>query len=860
MQPEILPLPKRLFRTGRGGLLLATLALSGAMLLCAWAPLARAAPDAELLTDAKRSQMIDDILNGNTARRRGHLAALKALPEGVEGREYGNVVGPILREPRYLEGKDPAEATQILFELIEDLLLHQPAAAGSDVILLDGLVLQRLARSPELVQRLRENLPLQDGRQADWDRLLVHAGRRMSDPDALVRRAAIRAMAWHDSQRLPDALSQIYSTVSNATAERIREDGNWYLEALERLLGLKFDRLEDAVGFLKPFAPRLERRAQWAPIEREALRADMERACKFLLLARGQKEVERQRAIALDLGRQLVARAQNPEALVALLDPAKDYPPELYREALRHARTKLKPEATRPWADLLVTSLKRTPDAESLGELTEMLAGSFTQPSDVSDLVADAVGVRLREGAGRDAVPQRVRLAEILDRIARTPLQVRQALPDRIDPADEAQRDVWVRLIKALGGRSGAVTEILLPYYRGADGKATHVAYRRAVAEAMARDEGLDASERETVAQALRHLLVGNGGGVELITRFGERETDPEVRAALLLALAEYPTPASVTVLAGLAENVQPEGDKEARMALEILGRLWQVRSDLEAGRALVGLSAVEARRKGALEWLKRVPREMEQVHCDSVCGPIRALLDAPIAGDEKALAAEVTIALRDVSAFPSIYRLWVAAEGDARQAWAGRIGQWAAAVALRASPEGDRALGQALDLLAAEGHLELALAALKGLPENSLQRPAVQALRVRLLFAGANEGVRDVADRRRLADEALRLLTQAAPQAKGDDALRARAMQFTLNQLRASDLKAAEEVAFPFQLEACRAAADSKDPGLALRALDVLTVVEAQPDLRDDVKTELKALRVRLQEARAATNGNGGD
>lgn len=819
---------------------------------------AAASPDAELLTPAKRAQMIDEIVNGNTALRRGHLAALKGLPDGVEGREYGNVVGPILREARHLEGKDPAEATQILYELIEDLLLHQPAAASADVILLDGLVLQQLARSPELVKRLRDNLPLRDGRQADWERLLAHAARRLADEDAAVRRAAIRALSWSDPSRLPDALARVHDALARATPEARRGDAPEYLATLKSLLGLTFDDLDDALEFFKPFAPRFERREGWTPIERETLRADLERASKLRLLARGQREVDRQRAVALDLGRQLVARAQAPEGLLPLFAPDKEYPPELYREALRHARTRLKPEASRPWADLVVAALKRTPDTEALGELTELLAGSFTQPSEVSDPVADAVGVRLREGVGRDPVPQRVRLAEVLDRIARTPLQVRQALPDRLDPSGEAQREVWVRLVKALGGRSGAVTEILLPYYR-LDGRPTHVAYRRAVAEAFGRAAGLDEAEKGTVAHVLRHLLVGEAEPPELVARFGGREPDGEVRQALLLALAEYPTPESVEVLAGLAASEDAQADKEARIALDILGRLWSLRS-VAAGRALVGLTAREHRRRASLELLKRVPRDLEAVHCDSVCTEVRSLLDAPIPPEEKALAADVVIGLRDLGSFPGLYRLWGGAEGEARQAWGARLVAWAAAVAGRATPEGDQALGQALDLLAAEGHVELALGALKGLPEASLQRAAVQFLRVRLLFAGANDGTREVADRRRMADEALRHLARLFPQLKGEEAVRARAMGFSLNQARAGELKAAEEAALPFQLEACRAAADARDPALAARGLEVLGALEGQEGLAEPVRTELKALRQRLEAARAAPNANGSE
>jgi len=818
-----------------------------------------AAAESELLTDAKRQEMTKSILEGDESQRLGQLEKLKSLPSASSSREYGNVVGPVLAIPGPLDAMDAAAAEHVLLDVLVDLIRHEPTRANRKTILLDGLVLRRLAASPALVEKVRSKMPQVDGTQQDWQRLLDHASLALDSRDAPVRRAAITAMSWHPPGALPDAMARIQQALSALAPERRKEDAAAYLGTIEALLEIRPATIEQALDLLAPFADRFAARAGWTPLDRQQVRADLERAAKLWLRTQVVSEVERQKQLALDLGRLLISRATGPEWLLLLFEEERAYPPELYRQALRHARTVLKPEPTKPWADLLVAALGRVRAPDVVEELIELLAVSFRQPNEFSAAVVDAVSERLRTGVGRDAIKDRVRLAEVLDGLARTAEPVRRALPepDKVDGNDAAQRKVYERLIQALGGKNGAAVDILLPYYRAADGRPRDKGLRSAVARALGRSEGLDAAGREAVAAAVRHLLTGQGGEA-LVAQLGPREEDADVRAHLLVALDAYPTAESVAVFDTLASHVEPGREGEARKALEALGRLWKLSNDdvarREAGAALVRLTGQPGLRRPSLDLLRQVPRDLAPAHCASVCAPIRGLLGSTdVPEEEKALAADVLVALKDVSAFAELHRLWGEAQGEGREAAAQRMAQWFQRIAALERPDADQAVGEALRSLRDEGSAsaQAALEWLKGVPASALARPALQEARLLLLRSVALDPLVAVETRRRLADEARQVVENALTTARGEEVLALRALLFDLLRLRATNLRAAEESAWALLRDALRAAR-SKD--LARRGLELLGEIERLPDLTEEQRAELRKERTDLEALAAGT------
>lgn len=824
-----------------------------------------------------------NLLSADTGTKvSGQLGLLLKTSRATHANVYGQIVGVLLNEDART-AQLPAERRRMLFAaLIAHMVDVQP---DSDSILLLPSIVKRLAADNELIRKVQEDHLAERGatmRRPGWDRLIRRTLELIGTDDESLRTAAIRLVAHAHVEDTAEVIAALYESLRSGERKPTEADIAAYLDAAETLLLYRFEDLSALLAFLNPLAGLFdtsEARDRWTSADKERVRAELYRAVIRRVRTEGGAQATEEREAALDYGRAVIEKAAGPADLQVFFDPQRQRIAQLQLEALQKADG-LGPKPTQPWADLLVAALDHSDHMGVLEVAVGLLAKTFTEPSAPGQLLAAAVARRLAAGGERDRLDLREKLATVLGRIG-TAKDVSNALKGRTRVADDPQRAVWARLIRALGTVPDGQVIRLRPLYEPTAARETWE--RLAVAETLGQqgfrtEEGAAPNPESARATLfLLHMLHGWAGVVVTVSRevpdgdktrtvvetrlyvddgstnqlesdaakadlqvatetfrFEPGSADPSdaVREEAAKSLLFHAGPHAA---AGLARAAEEAGDVGAA-ALRTLG-LQLRRDEPSAATALariVGSRPPEARLLATLDVIRRAPAPADTATRKILGTPVLGLLTGGGSSEAVLRSAAATAAhLLQLEALKPVYLIWHGVapdDAERRTVWNGLLRDVVAGVA-KAGASSQKLLldfERAVKDLVGQGggHEEnagLFADALAGLGTNGAQF-ALKRLRAELAmqYVGVSKG-RTLDQRRAELDAVIALYGELAADAEPGDRRDVQRMLYDALHTRwTAMLKRggdAPESAAPFQLDALAAAVASEDPGTALRA-----------------------------------------
>jgi len=869
---------------------LALLAILGVSLTLRFAH-AEGAP----IPPAKYPGLTERIFNAKTENEReSPLKLLEKSPRATQAETYGKVVGPVFRDRVRAAAMTPEARREMYATVIAHLADDQPEDADAGVLLVADF-LPLLAADPKLVTLLRETKLDGDinNRKQGWARIMMAVQRLLLDKDPVLRRSAVRISAHCECVKEAETLAALYEALQQTGSEATPEDAAAYLDAAERLLRYRFTGVPALLKFLGDRAERFgqaDQRRNWTDGDRYRIRSEFLIDVIDLYRAKGGEGIQKARGAALLYGQTLIAKADKPADLHVFFDPDREQFEELQRAAMAAAGPpRMKPEANAAWAALLVSALEHSDDAGVLDRVIKLIGETFSGPTDASRPLAAAVAQRLQRGAATDTLRHRGDLAGLLGRIGLRE-DVRAALPRTIGEADEAQKNVLARLIRAFGRVKDGLVLQITPYYRAAGKNKPPEWARTAVAQALG-GTGFRASQEQhgPAALMLHHILTGEAvtvlrvpvegkSGKTVVLAFtGPAAAAPEAKGEVLLELPAagdegpeaspavisaavgslefYPSADAAAVLGGLIRA----GGATADTAFKILARQF-VRGDAHAAQGMATLLGGEAlpppkRLRAVLDAIQQAPPSTDDRVRKVVAEAVRGVMARGKTDAVRQRAAGVAVHLADVEAVKPMYLAWKGfkPEDAARKVWRGLLQKLVVAVAHagKQAPALDGRLAVILREISREGRhaLVLGLFAAMGADANrfTLKRERAD---IEYEYAGDEEG-RSREDRRKDLDAAAVFYRQLAAEAPVRFRLdMVRALYAVLVERAQQDWLATDEKAETFQLEALKVAAASGDAAMAKDALEQLAEgLRKSETLTAPQRSELAQLTKKLQE-----------
>jgi hypothetical protein len=758
------------------------------------------------------------------------IEILKLSPARV-----GSILGPLFTEEAYLPRVE-------LVGYVAAYLADNPVTGqnGRKVVLLDQYILRRARGDEAFVKTMRDTLRVlpQIKRQPGWDLLFDHARDALASTTAPRgdREAAIDFLGREAGGREEDALAALVVEVRRilgllasadpatrvAGAEEAKALEPTILGALDGLLVYRFRNLKEASEYLEG--------AQKTPY-----------GDKLKELSRRKDRATQDRDLAIAYGRELIALAQGPKALLDRLNPAVTPYPQLRLEAIKRA-ARLKPEANDDWVALFRLVFLEGTDEQVGREAIKILDGAdFGRNPKAADPVAAAVAERLARRNG-DGVEYRRDLARVLGDLGNR-AHLARALGQAADAGTEVELDVFTELIRSAGKVERAKAEdVLLFYPRDLSDPARVTAIREAVVEALGRS-GVRTSDGAAAAKALREILRGDG-------EF-PRAQSASVRRLAIDKLEAYPGPETSDLLGELAEGPDEE---EAASAIQVLSQiLLRYPEDRHAPRALAALAhqaLAESRRVLALRQLGGLPPAAPADVRAEVLEVLHGILTPEAPPALRLAAARTAAALGDGSALDAILAAWKSE--PASEDWM-RVLQDAVSNTVGRGPADDEAVARTLALIAREPQgLGLALDVARSVTALAPSRPVLQAALAALLAerARANPADPQSASDLKEADDILERAVPALPAGKDQEAARGLWVR-VLGALAAA--AGDTEEAKAKLLDAVRAAAASQDRAVAQQGLDLSRRLETEPLRKLLTAAEQAELDVALGRIRAA-------
>ncbi len=794
--------------------------------------------------------------------RRAALKILRKSPRATQAETYGKVVGPVFRGAARVATMTPEARRELYATVIAHLADDQPEDDDAAVLLVPDF-LPLLAEDAKLLELLRTQKLDGDinNRKQGWVRIMKSVRPLLLSRDAVLRRSAIRISAHCECVKEAETLAALYEALHEALkqtgSDMATEDAAAYLDAAERLLRYRFAGVPALLKFLGDRAEQFgtaDQRRNWTDGDRYRIRSDFLLDVIDLYRAKGGEGIRSARASALFYGRALIAKADQPSDLLVFFDPKRERFDELQVAAMAAAGPpRMKPESNAAWADLLARVLEHSDDAGVLDRVIKLIGTTFSGPNEANRPLAAAVARRLQRGTATDTLPHRVDLAGLLGRVGLRD-DVRAALPRTLSDADEGQKDVLARLIRAFGRVKDGFVGQITPYYR-APGAPEWA--RTAVAEALG-GTGFRTSQeqRGPAALMLHHILTGEAVKSLDLPAVGDEgpEASPAVIAAAVGSLEFYPSADAAAVLGGLIRAGGPASDTALKILARQLGR-----GDKYAAQAIAALMVGDPlppakRMQAALDAIERAPRPADAAVRKVLAAAARGVMARGETEPLRRRAAGVAVHLADGEAVKPIYLAWNAfkPEDPGREAWQDLLKNLVVAVARsgKEAPAADGALAAVLREISREGRHALVLGLFSAMGQDA-NRFALKRERadIRYEYAGDEEG-RSRDDRRADLDKAAVLYRQLASEApKRFRADMVRSLYGVLVERAQQEWLATGEKAETFQLEALKAAAAGGDAALAKDALQQLADgLRKSEALTAQQRSELDQLTKKLQ------------
>jgi hypothetical protein len=585
-------------------------------------------------------RLVDSLVTNGAGRGQweGALRAIAQAPGEERAALYRAVFPPLLQPGKPPQGMDAETHARLGAFLIRHLLEDVPGDAVArtlDLGEIESLALKAIASDDGLAATLSSEFLVDpvSGRRAGHERLLEMASERLRVPapeptpeNLADAAAALRVLAREGTgaggERVIEAVAVLARRYLAPEGPRLPFAA--WRAAFEQLLDTTFPNEKALQDLLQPGSTPNSVGARlatftawgaWSEVERVRLDRDLraEAALQAFVRDAAPRQPPEYWEAATGWASELINGTHDPAVLKGFWGSAMQKlprPEALQRLAAERARKLLtapavptpggngaSPAAAAPktWAEAFAEALRHVQDAQAMDRIATVLANwrpTLTEGARDLDVVGEALVVRLREGATRDAAELRRRLMALMGSYgtlkhgqemlaqARAAYKAAQAAAAGGAPQDDVAakdaRALYVVAIEALPQFAGVQVADLAGLLADADAPV-----RAAVARALRRGQFRDAKGRGPSVPLLRQLVLGPAEG-EAPAAVGAQLPDPshDVREAALRSLEAFTDSACSAALeiAVLAPPDKAEGrEDEARLAVELLGRMIKV-------------------------------------------------------------------------------------------------------------------------------------------------------------------------------------------------------------------------------------------------------------------------------------------